>query len=122
MRIQAMNNAIACAIAAAASLLALATTSQAAEWRLGDIKTQECLKNSTLISSSIKYCHNCVGKQGNLTSWTFTTTCDGKLQTRLAQSKINCNTPAGQASETAQKTTHTQQAAATLPGPATPCK
>ena len=105
-----------------ACLLTLPISSQAAEWRLGDIKSQECLKNSTLISSSIKYCHNCVGKQGNLTSWTFTTTCDGKPQTRLAQSKINCNTQEGQASETAQKATHIRQATATLPGPATPCK
>lgn len=97
-------------------------TATASDWKLGEIKSQECLDNSTVMSSSIKYCHNCTKAQGNQTSWTFYTTCDGKQQTRLVQSKLGCNTSDGKANETDQKSYHTKTANALLPSSTTPCK
>ena len=105
-----------------ASIFVLSSSLSAGEWKLGDIKSQECLHNSTVISSTTKYCHNCGNQQGNLTSWTFETTCDDVLQTRLVQSKIGCNTSEGRGSETAQKTAHISAATSKLPGSTTRCR
>ncbi|WP_197413066.1 hypothetical protein [Vibrio sp. MEBiC08052] len=98
------------------------TYAQNYNWQLGDIKSQECLKDSTVMSSNIKYCHNCGNVQGNLTSWTFHTTCNGKVQSRLVQSKLKCNTSAGQANETKQKDYHLETARGKLPPNTTACR
>jgi hypothetical protein len=98
------------------------TGTHAFEWKLGDIKSQECLKDSKLINSNIKYCHNCRNDQGNLTSWTFHTTCNGVVQRRLVQSKLNCNSTAGHKNETDQKEEHIKKARELLPPSTQACK